>query len=79
MTYKEVADFIIKEVQEKSTGFQLVVSTLNVVKELGLTEFDTPNIRAELESRKEVADVEVVDSNFDVVLYTDYAPDYKEG
>lgn len=84
MNYKEIADFIIKEVQEKSTGFQYVVSLKSIIektKTVDLTEITVDTIE-ELMTREEVADVTIdrdLDGliyGLDVVLYTDHAPNY---
>ena len=88
MNYKQIADFIIKEVQEKSTGFQYVVSLKEIIKETGV-KINSKNVAEmvvetmiELLDRKEVADVTIdrdkdsLIDGFDVVLYTDYAPNY---
>ena len=84
MNYKEIADFIIKEVQEKSTGFQYVVSLKSIVgktKVVNLTEIVVESIK-ELMTREEVADVTIdrdLDGliyGLDVVLYTGHAPNY---
>lgn len=82
MNYKQIADFIINQVQDDSVnGFQRVVSVASIEKEFG-EDIDTPDVRhiaEELDSREEVADLELdEDLNFDVVLYTDYAPNYQE-
>ena len=74
----DVCDFIIKTVQEKSisSGFQYVVDTQTISNRfnINIAEFQTEIIDSLL-CRDEVADV-VFDDGFDVVLFTDYAPNY---
>ena len=77
---KEIVDHIVKTVQEESVlnGFQYIVSYESIEKELGVKLFNeyTSIIKMELETREEVADVEMDNHGFDVALCTDYAPNY---
>lgn len=76
---KEIADYIIKTVQSESSGFQYIVFYDEIEMEFGL-RLDSVIIK-EIENslwlREEVADIEL-DDGFDIVLYTDYAPNYRE-
>lgn len=76
---KEVADYIIKTVQEDSIeGFQLMVDYSDIEEEFGikLTDEIIKEIEIELYLRQEVADVICDGETFDVVIYTDFAPNY---
>ena len=77
----DVCDFIIKTVQEKSilSGFQYVVDTQIIYNEFNIKTTDElqSQIIESLLCRDDVADV-VYDDGFDVVLFTDYAPNYDE-
>lgn len=76
----DICDFVIKTVQTKSilTGFQYVVYYSDIFEEFSitLTKYEISSIKNELLLREEVADVVYNDNGFDVVLYTDYAPNY---
>lgn len=78
---KRITDYIVKTVQEESTlsGFQYVVDYSDVqshfAKEIG--EYVNNQIVEALEVREEVADVEQDTDGFDVVLYTNFAPNYE--
>lgn len=77
-----ICDFIIKTVQTKSilSGFQYIVDFDSINDEFGMPM----NFKLKLDAydalleREEVADVELTDEGFDVVLYTKYAPNYNE-
>ena len=79
---KRITDYIVKTVQEESilSGFQYIVDYSDVqshfAKEIG--EYINNQIVEALESREEVADVEQDTDGFDVVLYTDFAPNYED-
>ena len=77
--YSKIADFIIKTVQNESVcGFQYVIYNMDIEYEFGITINDDKarEIGSELVKRKEVADFDYVNETFDVVLYTNYAPNY---
>lgn len=84
MNYKKTAGFIIKQVQDKSTGFQAAVSIDEISHETGmiLGASDVVEVIRELNEREEVADATIdrdsddLIAGFDVVLYTDHAPNY---
>ena len=79
--YSKVADFIIKIVQNESVcGFQYIIHNMDIEHEFGITINDDKarEIGSELTKREEVADFDYVNETFDVVLYTDYAPNYIE-
>lgn len=84
MNYKYIADFIIREVQEKSIGFQMAVGVDEILLETGefLGISDMVEIIRELNNREEVAgasigkDISGFINGVDVVLYTDHAPNY---
>lgn len=76
----QIARFIIKKVQEESSGFQCIVSYEDIEKEFGMeaiSEVIANMIADEMGFFEEVADVELDDYGFDVVLCTDYAPNYE--
>lgn len=78
-TIKEIAGFIVKQVQEESmSGFQYIVSIRDIKKAFGKTidPLMALRIKEELEFREEVADVQLDEYGFDVVLCTDFAPNY---
>ena len=74
---KEIADYVVKTVQSESSGFQYIVLYDEIEKEFGirLDSVVIKEIEKDLWLREEVADIER-DNGFDVVLYTDYAPNY---
>lgn len=78
---KRITDYIVKTVQEESilSGFQYVVDYSDVqshfAKEIG--EYINNQIVEALEDREEVADVQLDTDGFDVVLYTNFAPNYE--
>lgn len=78
----DICDFIVKTVQDESilSGFQYVVSYSDIAEKYSkqLSETIQSAIENELSSRKEVADVFCDTDGFDVVLYTDYAPNYNQ-
>lgn len=70
----QIAKFIIKQVQEESmSGFQYIVSYEDIEEKFGMEEIsmEIANVIAdELGEHEEVADVELDEDGFDVVLYT---------
>jgi len=78
----EICSYIIKTVQLKSnpdfSGFQYVVDIQDINTSFSITinEQMQSEILNNLLCREEVADVVLNDGGFDVVLYTDYAPNY---
>lgn len=81
MNYYKIADHIIFETQQQSiSGFQYI-STFDALEdffEVKLTQKDIDRIEFELQCREEVADLEVEDDCFDVVLFLNHAPNYNE-
>lgn len=81
--FDEMADFIISNVQDKSvlSGFQYLVSFSEIEKVFGIKlEPDYIDCLLELlNNRNEVADVDFHGDNFDLTLFTDFAPNYCEG
>lgn len=77
--YSNIVDFIVKTVQEDSSSFQYIVDSSYVegVFEIELDSLAVNQIIEGLLQREEVADVEFYESGFDIVLYTDYAPNYE--
>ncbi|NLI89788.1 MAG: hypothetical protein GX366_05205 [Epulopiscium sp.] len=75
-----IVDYIIETVQTESqlTGFQYIINYTSIEKDFNITlnDLEIEVIEEELQSREEVADVEVDKDGFDVVLCTDYAPNY---
>lgn len=80
--FNKIADFIISEVQQKSnssmSGFQYIVDYKDIYERFSveINEYINAEIIKELQYRKEVADAIEDTDGFDVVLYTDYAPNY---
>lgn len=81
--FEKISNYIITEVAENSdssmSGFQYCVNYADV-QELFATEIDefiNEMILSELNKSEKVADVELDTDGFDVVLYTDYAPNYE--
>lgn len=77
----KIADFIIKTVQNESIcGFQYIIHNMDIEHEFGITINDhkAREIGTELVKREELADFDYVNETFDVVLYTDFAPNYIE-
>jgi len=74
-----IADFIINEAQEQSiSGFQYISMIYDIEDyfDIKINGAELVEIEEELWNREEVADVIVEDDCFDIVLYTDYAPNY---
>ncbi len=75
-----IADYIIKQVQEESilSGFQYVVEYSGIEEKFSIIiEQDLKSkIVDVLLQREEVADVLLDNEGFDVVIYTNYAPNY---
>lgn len=73
---------IIKIVQEESvlSGFQYIINYTYIENKFNIAINNNLRevIKTKLEEREEVADVYLDDNGFDVVLYTDYAPNYNE-
>lgn len=80
--FSKIADFIIKEVQQNSefsiSGFQYIVDYKDIYENFSveINEYINSEITKALQDRKEVADMIEDTDGFDVVLYTDYAPNY---
>ena len=78
----KIVDYIIAEIQEKSdlSGFQNVVpySVLSERFSGEIEEYIQGLVIDGLLKREEVADAILDTDGFDVVLYTDYAPNYNE-
>ena len=76
----KLVDFIIAEVQEKSalSGFQNIVLYSDMSEKFSgeIEEFILELILDELHKREEVADAILDTDGFDVVLFTDFAPNY---
>ncbi|MEF9952216.1 MAG: hypothetical protein RR782_02575 [Clostridium sp.] len=77
---KNITDFIVNEVKEKSimNGFQYIVNYSNIAKEFNILvdQYLLVAVVDMLEDREEVADIQLDGQGIDVVLYTDYAPNY---
>lgn len=77
-----ITDFIIKEIQENSnssmSGFQYIVDYEEIERKFSiqLGEDMIQSIGKILNNREEVADVVLGLDGFDVVLYTDFTPNY---
>jgi len=73
-----IADFIINETQKQSSGFQYISMIYDIEDyfDIKINGAELMKIEEELWNREEVADVIVEDDCFDIVLYTDYAPNY---
>lgn len=80
--FEDIADYIIKEVQENSdcsmSGFQNTVEHSEIQERFAMEieGYINEKILESLNNRKEVADVVGDTDGFDIVLYTDYAPNY---
>lgn len=75
---KKIADFIIKDVQESTTDFQSVTFYEDIQEKFAM-EIEQKvyeMVENELNTREEVADVIQDTDGFDVVLYTDFSPNY---
>ena len=82
MNVSSICDYIINQTTKDwiETGIQYVVFYEEINKEFDvfITEKDINNIKEELESRDEIADVLVDDIGFDILIYIDYAENYDE-
>lgn len=82
MNVSSICDYIINQTTKYGieTGIQYVVFYEEINKEFDvfITEKDINNIKEELESRDEIADVLVDDIGFDILIYIDYAENYDE-
>lgn len=79
INYSKIADFIIKTVQNESVcGFQYIICNMDIEHEFGITINDDKanKIGSELAKREEIAEFDYANETFDVILYTDYAPNY---
>lgn len=73
--YKKVAEFILEEVIKNTTDFQYCVDFSEVQDHFQSEELiqqDVDGIIIALYETEKVADVQVYDDMFDVILYTDY-------
>lgn len=81
---EKISKYIIECVQEESdssmSGFQYTIENQQLEEKFNckLDKKSIEEIENILCSREEVADVQVYDNLFDVVLYTNYAPNYIE-
>jgi|GEM_PF-5965337 hypothetical protein len=78
--HERVADYIVRTVQEDSitSGFQLEVFHDELESAFGSLSSDDLNFIYDLlAEREEIADVLLSEESFDVVLYTDFAPNYE--
>lgn len=78
----QICNFIIKTTQEESilSGFQYTIE-YSIISKMFSIQMNQENINLivkELLNKEEVADVEIFDDCFDVVLYTDFAPNYND-
>lgn len=81
INHEEIANYIVQTVQEDSiiSGFQLIITYDELEEKFGeLSEDDLSHIYNLLTEREEVADVVMSEDDYDIVLYTDYAPNYSE-
>lgn len=82
MNVSNICDYMINQTIKDGleTGIQYVVFYDEINKEfnVSLTEKDINDIKEELESRDEIADVLVDDIGFDILIYIDYAENYDE-
>ena len=82
MNVSNICDYMINQTIKDGleTGIQYVVFYDEINKEfnVSLTEKDINDIKEELETRDEIADVLVDDSGFDILIYIDYAENYDE-
>lgn len=84
--FKEIAKYIIKVVQENSdstmSGYEYMIDYSDIEKafNLKMNDENKSEILKALNQREEIADIEDVreESYLDIVLYTDYAPNYIE-
>lgn len=78
--FNEICNYIIKTVQDNAilNGFQYCISFNDIEKHfnISLCESDIDNIYKLLESSKKVSDILVYDDLFDIILYTDFCPNY---
>lgn len=75
---KEIANFIVKDVQKSTTDFQSVTFYEDIQEQFTqkIEEVIYDLVEIELSKREEVADVIQDTDGFDVVLYTDFSPNY---
>lgn len=82
MNVSNICDYMINQTIKDGleTGIQYVVFYDEINKEfnVSLTEKDINDIKEELETRDEIADVLVDDSGFDILIYIKYAENYDE-
>lgn len=82
MNVSNICDYMINQTIKDGleTGIQYVVFYDEINKEfnVSLTEKDINDIKEELETRDEIADVLVDDIGFDILIYIDYAENYDE-
>jgi hypothetical protein len=77
-----ITDFIISEVQENATdlsnGLNYVVDFAEIEERFKITVTAelAEEIADSLSIREEVADVIIIDNDFDILLYGKYAPDF---
>ncbi|MBD5589136.1 hypothetical protein [Clostridium botulinum] len=78
--FEEIANYLIKTVQEESTleGFQYTISNADIQERFGMEIENYINDKIiEVTSKKEeVAEIFMDTDGFDVTLYTDFAPNY---
>lgn len=75
---KRIVDFIIEDVKESTTDFQSVCFYEDIQEKFAMEIEQTifSMVEDELNTKEEVADVIQDTDGFDVVLYTDYSPNY---
>ena len=82
MNVSNICDYMINQTIKDGleTGIQYVVFYDEINKEfnVSLTEKDINDIKEELETRDEIADVLVDDSGFDILIYIKYSENYDE-
>ncbi|AUN01413.1 TPA: hypothetical protein ACXDAY_002299 [Clostridium botulinum] len=82
--FEEIAEYLVKTVQEESdssmSGFQYVISNADVQEKFGMKidEYINDKIMEASCEREEIADICIDTDGYDVVLYTDFAPNYIE-
>ncbi|WP_291566903.1 MULTISPECIES: hypothetical protein [unclassified Clostridium] len=82
--FEEIAKYLVKTVQEESdgsmSGFQYIISNADIQEKFGkeIEEYINNKIMDASFEREEIADICIDTDGFDVVLYTDFAPNYIE-
>lgn len=80
--FEEIAEYLIKTVQEESTleGFQYTISEADIWERFGkeIGNYINDKIEEVTSKKEEVAEIYLDTDGFDVTLYTDFAPNYRE-